>query len=461
MGSANYVLIESDLALDPTATQATSAAGASGSLFGVNVGDLSYPGSQQFVRRPTRGIQLKREVFAVLSVSGATLKNSSAQKGMPVYFTSNFFLQSIQETRQERFQPVTTFGAPYGFFFGEQPRMVTCQATLLNTADFQWAAEWWENYDQHLRGTRLADRGTKVTLTYEDVLIEGYLISASTSQGEPNPWAVNLTFTMWVTGVIYLIDVGGTSVDPFHSSGGRSSPSEFDEFEADTVQGPSMLEEVRARNIKALAESSGTGLIGAVRSAIDGFNDFTDKVGNAIDSAIDWLYGRNMVIPAGFAGSERIAGSAVFAEGAGAVLLSTAGGKLTVASGSLTLRAPVRVAPVVVAKGNFYDDNVDEYPTRYASVVKTGPEPLPPGDVPDPSIAFAEAMFRNFGIDVSNDTGQKTSEVMQALGRSTFAVLSYAAAGGSAQDAAALLATASSGDFIGASAEQAAGEALS
>jgi hypothetical protein len=458
MGSANYVLIESELALDPSAVGSVSAVGVRNSLLGMTIGGTTYPGSQQFVRRPTRGIQLKREVFAVLSVSGVVIKNSSAQKDVPVNFTSNFLLQSIQETRQEKFQPVTTFGAPYGFFFGEQPRMVTCQAMLLNTADFQWAAEWWENYDQYLRGTRTADRGGKVSLTYEDVLLEGYLISASTSQGEPNPWAVNLTFTMWVTGVVYLIDVGGTSVDSFHTQGGRSEPSEFDEFDSDTSQGPSMLEEVRARNIKALAGSSGTGLIGAVRSAIDSFNDFTDKVGNAIDSALDWLYGRNMVIPAGFAGSERIAGSAVFAEGAGAVLLSTAGGKLTASSGSVTLRSPVRIAPIATAKGNFFDDNVDEYPTRYTSVV------APPESADfapaNPSILFAETMFANFGINVLNDTGQKTSAVMQALGRATFATISYAAAGGSAQDAAALLATATSGDFVSASSEQAAAEAL-
>jgi len=59
MGSANYVLIESELALDPSAVQHTSAGGAAGALFGAE----GFSGSQQFVRRPLRGIQLKREVF--------------------------------------------------------------------------------------------------------------------------------------------------------------------------------------------------------------------------------------------------------------------------------------------------------------------------------------------------------------------------------------------------------------
>ena len=455
MGSANYVLIESDLALDPSATSSATASSAEGALFGAN----GSPGSQQFVRRPMRGIQLKREVFAVLSVAGVALKNSSAQKRNLVGFTSNFLLQAVQEARQEKFQPVTTFGAPYGFFFGEQPRMVTCQAVLLNTADFQWEAEWWENYDQYLRGTRLVDRGLRVSLTYEDVLLEGYLVQASTSKSEPNPWAVNLTFTMWVVGVTYLVDVGATSIDAFHDESSGASASEFDEFDSDNATGPTMSEEVRARNIQALSSTSGIGLIGAVRNAVSTVNSFTDKVGSAVDSALDWLYGRNLVIPAGLAGSERVAGSAAFAEGNGAVLLSTAGGVLSVSEGSITVRAPVRVSATVAPKGNFYDDNVDEYPTRYASVVKpTGAQE--PRDTIDPAVAFAEAMFRNFGIDVSNDSGQKTSEVMRALGRSTFAALSYAASGASAQDAAALVATASNSGFVAAAAEQAALEAL-
>jgi hypothetical protein len=43
-------------------------------------------------------------------------------------------------------------------------------------------------------------------------------------------------------------------------------------------------------------------------------------------------------------------------------------------------------------------------------------------------------MYRNFGIDVSNEEGQQTSDVMQALGRATFAALSYTASVLSAQD---------------------------
>lgn len=454
MSSPNYVLIKSTLALDPSATSKLTASSANADLLA----------SQAAVRRPLRGIQVKREVFATLSVQGdrsLTLRNSSAAPNTPTYFTSNFFLQSVQETRSEKFQTVTTFGAPYGFFFGEQPRMVSFGAILLNTADFQWEAEWWENYDQTLRGTRLVDRGVRAALAYEDVVIEGYIVQASTAKSEPNPWAVNLNFTMWVTGVLSLIDVGAPKVDPFHEADSTARANEFIDLDADsTAQGPTMMEEVRARNIAKLTEGD-VGLLGALRGVVDDVSNFVGKVGAAVDSVVDWLYGRNMVIPAGFAGSERIAGSAMFAEGAGAVIFSIKGDQISVSAG-VTVRAPVRVASVVEKKGNFFEDNVDEYPTRWASglrISNTSETFRKTGD-DDPSIVFAEEMFKGFGIDVLNDTGQHTSAVMQALGRSTFAALSYAASGASAQDAAALAGTATSADYVSASAEQAALEAL-
>lgn len=429
--SPNYVLIHSNIARDPSATGSAS--------------DVSGSASSGYVRRPTRGIEIKKEVFATLSVVGAStvaLHNASTPTDKSVNFTSNFLLQAVSEQRQEKFQPITTFGAPYGFFFGEQPRMVNFSAILLNTADFQWEAEWWANYDEFLRGTRLVDRGVRAALEYEDTIIEGYITQASTSKSEPTPWAVNLQFTMWVTGAYPLIDVGGHDVDTFHAGkrnrqGDRtgSQASEFINLGSDdTSAGPTMEEEVRARNIAALANGE-TGLIGALRSAVGEVSDFVGKVGAKIDSALDWLYGRNLVIPAGFAGSERITGLPVFANGS-EVHVVVNGDQISVTAG-MTVRTPVKVLSVVERKGNFYDDNVDEYPTRWADGPRfsNSSETFRQTGEKDPSIALAEAMFSNFGINVMNSEGQHTSELMQALGSASFVALSYAGSVLSAQDA--------------------------
>ena len=443
-GSPTTVLIETDLT-----NVMTVSAGDPAAEFASKSTSM-----QRLARRPMRGIQIKKETFATLSVTDAALKikNSSASPNAPAHFTSNFLLQGVSESRQEKFQPVPTFGATYGYFFGEQPRIVSFSALLLNTADFQWEAEWWANYDQYLRGTRLVDRGIRVSMAYEDVVLEGYIINASVAKSEPNPWAASLSFSMWVVQVHYLIDIGEGKISSVHTAN-ADTPTEWDEFDGDTAGAPTMLEEVRARNVASLAAGPGSGLLGAISKAMNEVQGFTGDVGNAVGNAMDWLYGRNMVIPAGFAGSERTSGQATFADGSGTVLLPNGE-----TGGSVTIRAPIRMAAVTQAKGNFFDDNVDEYPARYNAGVQV--YDLYVTEPTDPAIAFAESMFRQFGINVSNDTGQSTSEVMRALGRSTFAALSYVATGASAQDAAALAATATSADFLTASAEQAVAEAM-
>jgi hypothetical protein len=426
-GSPVAVLIEVPL------KGVTAAAGTAAAVKTGDDGTLNaVVATQGSVRRPMRGIQLKTETFASIAVSNSAthILNSSAEK-QSASFTSNFLLQSVSESRQEKFQTVPTFGATYGFFFGEQPRIVAFQAILLNTADFQWEAEWWENYDRYLRGTRLVDRGMKVIMSYEDVILEGYIIGASVSKGEPNPWAANLSFQMWVTTVRYLITAGEGRINSMHT---RDSPLSYDEFESSDGLGgaPSMLAEVRARNVTSLAESGGTGLIGALTNIANKVEAFTGAVGTAVDNAMDWLYGRNMVIPVGFAATDDNPAMAVLADGSGIVQLPNESEARV-----LTIRSPVRIAPLITvlpSDFNFYDHNVDEYPVRGQSVVQVSAETTT--DTVDPAVAFAEQMFKSYGIDVSNEEGQSTSAVMQALGRASFAALSYRAGVLSAQDAA-------------------------
>lgn len=454
MGSANFVHISSEIPLGTSVAGATSRTDAESALRLTTGADgiMSGDGSQAFVRRPTRGVQLKKEVFAVLTVSGgAPIKNSSRDPNQHPAFTSNFLLQSVQETRAEKFQPVTTFGAPYGFFFGEQPRMVSCSAVLLNTADFQWEAEWWENYDQHMRGTRLVDKGARVSLTYEDVLIEGYMIQASTSKGEPNPSIVSLSFTLWVTGVTYLIDVGATVVDAFHVQDQNLSEwsSTQQGGEDGSLDVESMTETVRSRNIQALSDKPDVGLVSAIFGAITdaaSFNSFTGAAGASIGAARDWLYGRSLVVPVGFAGSERTAGFVEFASGSGSAALLISGDTVSVTEASVTLRAPVRVMAAPPKMKSFYESNVDEYPSRFAEIV-------PPAhtfvDTTDPSLAYATAMFENFGIDVSTPgESADAGDVMRLIALASFATVAFAATLVDAQDTAASLATASSTDKV-------------
>lgn len=153
--------------------------------------DSSNTSPYDHVRRPVRGLQIKDETFGTLEVKTADGKNillidsgGKVDEGNVSYSSkySNFLLQSVSESSMEKMQIVETFGPSFAFFFGTRPRTLTVNGVLLNSADFNWKNEFWQNYETYLRGTRLVSNDTIAYLSYDDVTVTGFLISMSAEQ---------------------------------------------------------------------------------------------------------------------------------------------------------------------------------------------------------------------------------------------------------------------------------------
>lgn len=178
---------------------------------------------RRVARRPARGIEIKEDTYAMIKVIDAAgqaipLVDSSMPDGTTrTVGYSNFLLQSVSENRAEKSQIVETFGDSYIFFFGEAPRMVDVSAVLLNTHDFNWRAEWWENYNNMLRGTRLVENGARIYLFYDDIILEGYLLMASVSEQSAEPYQMMLNFKLFVTNYSNISLIGNPSF-PVRSS---------------------------------------------------------------------------------------------------------------------------------------------------------------------------------------------------------------------------------------------------
>jgi hypothetical protein len=167
------------------------------------------------VRRPTRGIVLKEETFATLRVvtsaggtrwlidAGSRRDNKDnpltieGKTATDVY--SNFLLQQVSEERAEKQQILETFGEPYVFFFGERARIMSFSGILANSWDFNWEAEWWENYNNELRGTRCVENDARIFLQFDNTLIGGYIMSASAQKNAQERNWVNFSFQMLIT----------------------------------------------------------------------------------------------------------------------------------------------------------------------------------------------------------------------------------------------------------------------
>jgi len=187
------------------------------------------------VRRPLRGLEIKDDTHAVIRVIGADSKeinliSSSYPSGEGPDYT-NFILQSVSESREEKVQIIETFGDAYVFFFGERPRFLSISALLINSFDFNWKAEFWENYQKYLRGTKCAELGARVYLFYDDNIVEGYMMKAQADENAGNPREIPMQFVLFVTNARNISFVTKDATYPIRPSAVRG------ELPAATVAG--------------------------------------------------------------------------------------------------------------------------------------------------------------------------------------------------------------------------------
>lgn len=165
---------------------------------------LSSRAGTPFARRPMRGLEIKEDTYAMLKVVAADgtpiplIDSNVGPSGNTTGYT-NFIIQQVTETRMEKHKILETFGESYLFFFGEAPRFLDVSAVLINSHDFNWEAEWWENYEYYLRGTRLAEMGARCYLFYDDNIVEGYIILANATKDAMRPLEVQLRFKFFVS----------------------------------------------------------------------------------------------------------------------------------------------------------------------------------------------------------------------------------------------------------------------
>jgi hypothetical protein len=156
-----------------------------------------------------RGLQIKTDTYAslrIIKTDGSPIMqiDAAGQDENPSgigrsFVNTNFIAQQISEERAEKSQIVETFGEPFVFFFGERPRVITVQGLLINTVDFNWRAEWWDNYDKLLRGTKLVEARAKLYLCWDDICIGGYMLQAKADDIATDPYRIPFGFAIFLT----------------------------------------------------------------------------------------------------------------------------------------------------------------------------------------------------------------------------------------------------------------------
>ena len=187
----------------------------------VNNGSSAHGNSAQKVsdlrvRRPLMGMEQTRDeprysylqildsnnqAVPLLDSSWPTSRSQVGRK------YANFVIQNVSRSKTEKAQLMPTFGQNYVFFFGEQPKTITFRGLLTNTADFDWKQEFWQNYDENLRGSQLVSKGYLAYVYYDGLLVGGYLLGCSMSENVATPNEVPFEFSMVVVTETWLTEV--------------------------------------------------------------------------------------------------------------------------------------------------------------------------------------------------------------------------------------------------------------
>jgi hypothetical protein len=145
------------------------------------------------------------ETYAVLQIvpDPATGAGNTSE----AYSFDNFLLQSAREESNERLQIFETFKSPIIYFSGSQPVTYSYSGMIPTGLDGDGTVgsdQFMSLYASSLRGTKCAENGTVVSISYDTVLVTGFMIRASMHRVADNPSFAQFDFTLLMTDVRYL-----------------------------------------------------------------------------------------------------------------------------------------------------------------------------------------------------------------------------------------------------------------
>ena len=112
---------------------------------------------------------------------------------------TDFLLQDVHETRQEKYQITETFGRAFLFLYGARQEIYTFSGTLVDSKNLNWRAQLIDKYRRELRASKSIERGLKARVAYRGSMREGYILGLDLSLSQSDLHLARFSMTMFVT----------------------------------------------------------------------------------------------------------------------------------------------------------------------------------------------------------------------------------------------------------------------
>ena len=138
--------------------------------------------------------------------------SGNPRQGQLVPEFSKFFLESVAEAHNEKFQIVETFNDFYVYFYGEKPPIYQFSCHLLNLLNYNWKNEFMYFYENFWRGSKAVELGARIFLTYDYQQIQGYILNINTNINSLTDKAASFNFSILVTKRLFFNGKGSDGV---------------------------------------------------------------------------------------------------------------------------------------------------------------------------------------------------------------------------------------------------------
>lgn len=196
-----YELFVTDPGIDGYSDEDSNAADVINDDF-YRTSNVSMSGEMMLSRQLTEKEERPATIRLIRRLSTEEMTHSAGTSGLPwvniIPPNTKFFLESVQENREEKVQVMDTFGEFVAFFFGRRPEVYQYSGTLLNAKNHDWKNEFQENYEYFLRGSQAVKHRATMILQYDDVMVEGYMMSCQIQQSAMADKSVPFSFNLLV-----------------------------------------------------------------------------------------------------------------------------------------------------------------------------------------------------------------------------------------------------------------------
>lgn len=134
----------------------------------------------------------------------------------------DFILQRTDEPLSEKVQVTETQGSGFvAYLFGGAPETWTYSGTVLNTFQDDQRVGMFLAYEELLRGTRCAERGSLFRLRYDSYIVSGTVLQMRQSLAAENEMAASFTLSILLKSVIVIFEprVSDAIVDDAFAAG--------------------------------------------------------------------------------------------------------------------------------------------------------------------------------------------------------------------------------------------------